>query len=160
VLQIGIDDAAIVGEIAAKVGISGQATVVVADNAQAARTRRAAEDANTLADVHVGPLGTLSLPDASFDAIVIHGRSGWLSGLTAEARQAWLVECHRLLRHGGRVVATEAGTPTGLAEWFRGSKSGTNGSPGLVSALQLAGFRPVRILADSEGYIFTEGLRG
>lgn len=159
VLQIGIDDAAVVGDIAARVGISGQATVVVADDDQAARARRAAEDANALAEVHVGPLRTLSLPVASFDAVVIHGRSGWLSALTSEARHTWLVECHRLLRHGGRVVATESGTPTGWGEWFRGSKPSL-GSPGIVSALQLAGFKPVRVLGDGEGYVFIEGLKG
>jgi ubiquinone/menaquinone biosynthesis C-methylase UbiE len=159
-LQIGIDDAAIVGGIAAKVGISGQAMVVVADTTQAMRASRAAEDANALAEVHVGPLTALALPDASFDAIVIHSKSGWLSSLPPEARHAWLVECHRVLRPGGRVVALEAGTLGGWKEWLGGSKPTPGGSHGAADGFAKAGFKPVRVLADAEGYAFIEGLKG
>lgn len=141
VLQVGIDDPAIAGAIAAKVGLSGQAAIVVADDAAGASARSAVEKAGVLADVQVAPLHALPVPSDSFDLVVLHARSGWLSALDAAARQAILVDVHRVLRGGGRAVVIER--PGGNA----------------ADALSTAGFRASRVLAERDGYLFAEGLK-
>ena len=52
-LQMGIEDPSLVGAIAAKVGLSGHAVIVVRDEREAARARSAAEKAGALVDVQV-----------------------------------------------------------------------------------------------------------
>lgn len=140
-LQVGIDDASLVGAIAAKVGLSGHAAIAVADEAAAATARAAAEKAGVLVDLHVAPLHTLPFADDSFDVVVLHARSGWLAALDEGARQAILRDAHRVLRGGGRLVAIEG--PAGTA----------------VDALPLAGFKASRVLAERDGYRFAEGLK-
>lgn len=140
-LQIGIDDPPLVGAIAAKVGLSGHAAVAVGDEAAAASARNAAEKAGVLIDLQVAPLHTLAFTNDSFDVIVVHARSGWLAALDDAARQAVLREAHRVLRAGGRLIAIEG--PTGTT----------------IDALQLAGFKATRVLAERDGYRFTEGLK-
>src|SRR5262245_16237775 len=73
VLQIGIDDAALAGALAAKTGLSGHASIAVASETEADRARRAAADAAALADVVVTPLHALPFESDQFDAIVVHG---------------------------------------------------------------------------------------
>ncbi len=141
VLQIGIDDPSLVGAIAAKVGLSGHAAVAVGDEAAAASARSAAEKAGALVDLQVAPLHTLPFADDSFDVIVVHAKSGWLTSLDDAGRQAVLREAYRVLRGGGRLVAIE----------------GSAGST--IDALQLAGFKATRVLAERDGYRFTEGLK-
>jgi hypothetical protein len=56
----------------------------------------------------------------------------------------------------------QQGTAGGLTAWLRPSKPAEPGSglaSGLASGLDQAGFRAIRVLADREGYLFTEGLR-
>jgi SAM-dependent methyltransferase len=140
-LQIGIDDPSLVGAIAAKVGLSGHAAIALADDAAGATARAAAEKAGVLVDLHVAPLHALPLPDAGFDVVVLHARSGWLAALDEGARQAILREIHRVLRGGGRLVAIEG--PGGAT----------------ADALPAAGFRAARVLAERDGYLFAEGLK-
>jgi ubiquinone/menaquinone biosynthesis C-methylase UbiE len=160
VLQIGIDDPAIAGGIASTVGISGEAAFVVADDRAAVKVRRALEKAAALAEVRVAPLDTLPFGSDAFDAVIIHGASGTLASLAGDGRERLLRECRRVLRSGGRVVAIEPGTQTGLSALL---KTGPNpeyaAAGGTVAALEAAGYKPVRLLADREGYSFTEGLK-
>ena len=58
-LQIGVDASDLVGAIAAKVGLSGQAAVVVTEERHAAKVRDAAARAGALVDVQVAPLDAL-----------------------------------------------------------------------------------------------------
>jgi SAM-dependent methyltransferase len=160
VLQIGMDDPAIAGGIASTVGISGEAAFVVADEHAAAKVQRALENAAALADVRVAPLETLPFGSDSFDAVVIHGASGTLAALDSNGRDRLLRECRRVLRAGGRVVSIEPGTQTGLSALLKAAPNPEYAAAGgTVAALQAAGFKPVRLLADREGYTFTEGMK-
>ena len=140
-LQIGIDDPSLLGAIAAKVGLSGHAAVAVSNETAAASARGAAEKAGVLVDLHATPLHSLPFADDSFDLIVIHSKSGWLASLDDASRQPILREACRVLRGGGRLVAIE--DPTGSA----------------ADAFPLAGFKATRVLAERDGYRFTEGLK-
>ena len=150
-LQIGIDEGALVGALAVKVGLSGQASAAVSDERAAAKVRGACEKAGALIDVRVAPLQALPFDDAGFDVVVIHGMTGVVAALDEAARIATLREAHRVLRHGGRVILIEPGPGGGI---FRGKGDHTD-----PAALATAGFRGTRILAEREGYTFTEGLK-
>jgi SAM-dependent methyltransferase len=140
-LQIGIDDPAVVGTIASKVGLSGHAAVAVGDEAAAAAVRNAVARAGALADVHVGPLHALPVSNDSFDVIVMHAKGGWLAALDESSRTAIFREAHRVLRPGGRMVAIEG--PAGAA----------------ADGMPAAGFKATRVLAERDGYRFAEGLK-
>jgi ubiquinone/menaquinone biosynthesis C-methylase UbiE len=161
-LQVGLDDPHIVAAIAAKTGLTGQATIVVADETSAASARTAIGEAGGLGDVHVvGTLHPLPSDDDSYDVVVVHAARGLLASLTREVRERVLAECRRVLRAGGRVIALEAGSPAG----WRGLLSGAKPDPqyeaagGTTAALETAGFRAVRVLGDRQGYRFIEGLK-
>ncbi len=161
-LQINIDDARIAGAVASKVGIGGEAAIVVTDERAAERARRAGIDAGALLDVKVAAVDALPFADASFDIVLIHSRHGFLTDLGTERRERALREGHRVLRVGGRVVALERGTPSGVRALLTPApKSGPREETGdgTVAALEDAGFRPVRVLADREGARFIEGLK-
>ena len=161
VLQIGIDDPGLAGALAAKVGLSGNAAIVVTDDADAARARTAAATAGVLVDVQVTPLAPLPFETAAFDLVIAHSMRGLVSSLNANTRTAALREWHRVLRTGGRVMMIEAGAASGLKGLLRQSPGDNayEASGGVVGALEEAGFRAVRILAEREGYRFAEGVK-
>jgi SAM-dependent methyltransferase len=155
-LQIGVDDPKLLAAMASKVGLSGSASVVVPDETSAARARDAAAEAGALVDVHAAPAGG-SLPFAgdAFDVVVVHAMSG------APRTAAALADARRVLRHGGRIILIEAGPKSGLAALLRPHRPDApyEAAGGPVAALKGAGFRPVRILSERDGYRFTEGLK-
>jgi SAM-dependent methyltransferase len=157
VLQIGIDNPAIAQAIAAKPGMNGRAAFVVADDRTATLARRAATEAMTVPEVEVTASECLPFEDAAFDLVVLHARTGAFSTLDGERLQRLLRDAYRTLRGGGRIVVMASGTPVGLKAMLRPARPTPPAQVG--DALQQAGYRPVRTLADREGYLFTEGLR-
>ncbi len=157
-LQIGIDDPSLAGAIAAKVGLSGQAAIVVTDDRAAATAHAAAATAGLLVDVRVTPLDSLPFPDGSFDVIVLHAAAGALPRLEDAAAVAMLREGHRVLRTGGRILVVEGSPRRGIRAWFRGRKPPPH-PDAAAGALGAAGFRTARLLAEREGCRFTEGLK-
>ncbi len=161
-LQIGVGDAALTALLAARPGISGHSAIVVGDDAAAARARSAAAESGALVDVHRASLAALPLADASFDVIVVHGAAQALAPLDQAARTQAMRECLRVLRPGGRIVTIEAGTRSGLSALVRRGPAvdpAYDGAGGTGAVLEGAGFRPVRLLADREGFRFFEGLK-
>jgi SAM-dependent methyltransferase len=161
VLQIGVDDAAVTSAIAAKVGLSGNAAIAVTDNRDAVRAHGAAANAGVLVDVKVTPLAQLPFDNEAFDLVIVHSMRGLLSSLDANARLAAMREWHRVIRHGGRAMTIEPGVVSGIKSLMqpRHRDGAYEGGGGVVSALESAGFRPVRLLADREGYKFAEGIK-
>ena len=161
VLQIGIDDPGLASALAAKAGFSGNAAIVVADNAGAERARAAAARTGVLLDVHVTPFAPLPFESGAVDLVIAHSMRGLVSSLDATARSAALREWHRVLRKGGRAMTIEAGAAGGLKGLLRQPRRDDPyaASGGIVGALEAAGFRPARILAEREGYCFVEGIK-
>jgi len=161
VLQIGVDDPAVASAIAAKVGLSGNAAIAVTDDRDAARANSAAANTGVLVDVKVTPLAPLPFDNEAFDLVIVHGMRGLLSSIDANARIAAMGEWHRVIRHGGRVMTIEPGAVSGIKSLIqqRHSDDEYEGSGGVVAALERVGFRPVRLLADREGYKFAEGIK-
>jgi ubiquinone/menaquinone biosynthesis C-methylase UbiE len=162
-LQIGVDDAALAGQLAAKTGLSGTAAHMVATDADAVRVDRGAKKAGVLVEVRVGPLDRLPFDDSAFDLVVIHSARGQLASANGDERLAALQACRRVLRPGGRVVTIEAGTSTGLRSMLRSApaaQAAYDAGGGTSAALRQAGFNAVRGLGDREGLKFVEGLKG
>ena len=155
-LQIGIDDPGLAGAIAAKVGLSGHAAFAVTTERQAARARAAAAAAGVLADVHVATLDALPLPNDSFDVVVLHS-SGMTRSPNDPSGVSMLRDSYRVLRAGGRILVIERGA-RGLMARLRATDRPDAG--GALAALQAAGFRTARLLAEREGYRFLEALKG
>jgi SAM-dependent methyltransferase len=112
----------------------------------------------------VSAFDTLPFQAHEFDLVVVHGAGGLLTSIGAPTRVNLLRECHRVLRPGGRLIAIEAaGRTRGLSAFFRArpvEDPAYEGTGGTLAAVEAAGFRPARRLAESEGYRFTEGFRG
>jgi SAM-dependent methyltransferase len=161
-LQIGIDDAPIVGELAAKVGISGHAAIVTLDERSAQRAEAAVADASTLADVSVTADGSLPFDSESFDVAIVHSANGLLASLAADVRAKLLAEVKRVIRPGGRVIATGPGERSGVRAMLAPAPKKDDRyeqAGGTAAAMEAAGFRPVRLLAERDGYRFIEGLK-
>jgi ubiquinone/menaquinone biosynthesis C-methylase UbiE len=161
-LQVGIDDPAVLGALAAKVGISGHAAVVTIDDRTAARAQAAIADASTLADVSVTADGNLPFDDNSFDVVVVHSANGLLASLDQQVRLRLLQHVLRVTRRGGRVIVTEAGERSGVKALLAPAPKRDEryeAAGGTTAAMQTAGFKPVRLLADRDGYRFTEALK-
>ena len=158
VVQIGCAHGGRMAAIASKVGLSGQATTVVPDAASAERARKAASKAGVLVDVEVAPPMRLPIGDAAFDLAVVDDTGGLVGSLRAEDRVAALRETLRSLRPGGRTIVIGAAPRGGLGAIFTRTQSG----PGFdaQAALQGEGFRSVRKLAERDGLVFTEGIKG
>jgi hypothetical protein len=161
-LQIGVDDPAVLGALAAKVGISGHAAVITIDERSADRARHGIADASTLADVTVTSDGTLPFDEACFDVVVVHSVNGLLASLDAGVRDRLLQQVLHATRSGGRVIVTEAGERSGITAMFAPPPKKDeryDAAGGTMAAMQAAGFKPVRLLADRDGLRFTEGLK-
>lgn len=161
-LQIGLDDATLTGQIAVKTGLSGSAAHMVASDDEAVRVNRGAKKAGVLVEVRVGALDRLPFDDGAFDIVVVHSAHGQLAATSAAERVALLQACRRVLRAGGRVVAIEAGTTTGLRSMLRSAPAAQpsyDSAGGTAAALREAGFNAVRDLGDREGLKFVEGLK-
>ena len=153
-LQIGVDESSLIGAIAAKVGLSGHAAVAVADEGAATRARAAAQRAGALADVHVAPFDALPFSDSDFDVVIVHA-GGVQKGFGDGSAVALLRDAFRVLRSGGRVVIID-GSGRLMARIRPSNHADT---PAMLSALDAAGFRATRLLAEREGYRFLEGLK-
>ena len=161
-LQVGIDDPKLSAAMALKIGLSGTTAIAVRDEAEADRARAAAAKAGALVDVRVSPFDALPFDPAAFDVVVVNGTGGLLATLHAQARDAAaLRDMHRVLRHGGRIMAIEPGPKSGFAGLMNPHKPDPQyeAAGGAVAALQSAGFRPVRMLSERDGFRFTEGLK-
>lgn len=154
VLQIGVDEASLVGAIAAKVGLSGHAAIIVADDREAARARAAAAAAGALADIQTTH-AALPFADEAFDVVVLHA-GGLTHALADEPGVALLGDSRRVLRGGGRILVIER-RGRGLLARVRGGRPADPGAA--LTAMASAGFKAARLLAEREGYRFLEAVR-
>ena len=166
-LQVGLEDVALAGVMAAKVGLNGLAGFAVTTSREADSARAVAAKAGVLAEVHLIDLtsaqdGPAEIGVGAFDVVVVHGRNGLIAAIDSEARSRALRRCRQALRPGGRLLAIDAATPRGVGGWLRGGpapNANYEATGGAEAALAQAGFGSVRVLAERDGYKFTEGLR-
>jgi SAM-dependent methyltransferase len=158
-VQVFCNDQTLTRGLAAKTGLSGVAALAAPDEQQAARARGAAAKEGVLIDLKIAAPGELDWPDGTFDMAVIDNTGDSFSTLSGDVRDRLLQSVRRVLRDGGRVE---------LIERLGGGLFGASVHPpetytqigGAEGALRAAGFKPVRTLAEKDGYRFVEGLKG
>ena len=143
-LQIFCSDAALTRGLATKTGLSGLAALAAADESQARQARKAAEKAGALLDLQVTPPTRLPWDEGAFDMVVVDNTGDGFGALNHADRATCLQECRRVLRQGGRVEFIERSTEPAAVE----------------AQLAAAGFKPVRTLAERDGFRFVEALKG
>ena len=145
-LLVGCYDKALLSGLAAKVGLSGHAAVASFDQQQAARAEKVGARVGALIDTR--PIDGTSLPFDSdqFDMAVVDDTSGAFSAIDESRRLAFLRDAQRTVRRGGRIEIVEA------------IKTRAPSSDPLRD-LTAAGFKPVRVLAERDGFRFIEGLK-
>jgi ubiquinone/menaquinone biosynthesis C-methylase UbiE len=162
VLWIGAREPAMFGAVAAKmgpVGVSGRVAAIVDDAEGAGHLRQAAARAGILAEIETGSAERLPFDGDSFDLAVLAGPVGLVEDLAPDAQMAVFSEARRVLRAGGRLIVIERfGSPRFLGLIPAADRPDVSGDR-TESALQAAGFRPVRTLARREGLLFVEGLK-
>ena len=158
VLQIGSGDPRLIAMLAAKVGISGQASALVPDDGSADPIRRVAQAGGVLVDVKVAPLRTPPFAQGWFDVVVIPELIG---AMRPHERVGTLQGARQVLRVGGRCLVIEAAPRGGLGALFSGRALDPHyrSQGGAEPALRAEGFRPVRTLAERQGLLFTEGMK-
>ena len=146
-LQIGVRDKALLAGLAAKVGLSGTAAVAAVDAEDASRARAIGAKVGALIETYDIDHGRAwPIADQQFDMIVVDDTAGSFAGLDDAARLTCLGHAFRAVRPGGRI------------EVIARSKSDARAYDPL-GELGAAGFKPVRELAERDGFRFIEGLR-
>lgn len=155
-VQIGCDDAALLGGLASKVGLSGASGVAVFEEADAERARHVAARVGALVDVRVVTPDAIAFDTSSADLVVVDDTRGTFARMPDQNRRRVLAEARRVLRDGGRIEIVERVAVTGL---LGGAVTRPDGYS-VEALLSEAGFRPVRLLAEKGGIRFVEGLKG
>ncbi|MEQ1869996.1 MAG: methyltransferase domain-containing protein [Vicinamibacterales bacterium] len=156
-VQIGCAHGGRLGAMAARVGLSGHAAVVVPDEATATRARKGAEGAGVFIEIKVEPLERLPFDAGTFELAIVDDTDGLMATMPPPARLRVLQEALRVLEPGGRALIIGTLPASGLGALFgRGRKTPPlNAEPLLAEA----GFLLTRVLGESEGLRFTEAVK-
>ena len=102
-LQIGCSDRALLGGLAAKVGLSGTAALAAFDEDEAERARAVGGKIGAL--IETQPIAGAVLPFEAdqFDMVVVDDTSGRFAAMAEATRLELLREAKRVVRHGGRI---------------------------------------------------------
>jgi ubiquinone/menaquinone biosynthesis C-methylase UbiE len=154
-LSVGVRDLPLIAAVAAKSGLTGRACAVDADESRTATASAALEREGALVEVTRAPFGMWPYDERSFDvALIAH----LLPSLTPNVRAQCVSETLRVLRPGGRAVVIEPAPRGGIGALIAG-KGSLPTYEGPVKALQEAGFAAVRLLAETDGVLYAEGIR-
>jgi hypothetical protein len=143
VLQIGCDDRALLGGLAAKVGLSGAAAAVVFTDGAARLARRVGAKVGALIDVQQTSPSSITVEPGAYDLVVVDDTAGAFANLDDGQRRRCLASAMAAARVGGRVEVIERAAHASRTE----------------AELSQAGFKPVRVLAQTDRWRFVEGLK-
>jgi SAM-dependent methyltransferase len=157
-LILGAGDVALTAALATKAGLTGRACVLDASESATAASSSAVEREGALIESFTAPWTMLPFDPHAFDVAVLRNV---LKGLDPDARLRCATEVHRVLRPGGRTVIIEDMDRGGFGALFRGGQADAfyERGGGATHALEAAGFRGVRTLAEREGHVFVEGVK-
>ncbi len=146
-LQIGCHDRALLSGLAAKVGLSGTAAVAAFDDAQAKRAGGVGAKVGALIETHQIEGRVLPFDSNQFDMVVVDDTDGRFAAIADDLRADYLREAKRAVRQGGRI------------EIIEGTEAKRPQAYDMLRDLERVGFKPVRLLAERDGFRFIEGLR-
>jgi len=147
-LQIGCHDRALLSGLAAKVGLSGTAALAAFDDAEAKRAGGVGAKIGALIETHKIEGRALPFDSDQFDMVVVDDTNGRFAAIADDVRADYLREARRAVRRGGRI------------EIIEGVEAKRPPSADVLRDLEAAGFTPVRLLAERDGFRFIEGLKG
>lgn len=146
-LQIGCRDRGLLSGLAAKVGLSGSAHVAALGDADAKNAAAVGRKVGALIEIHDIDEGRAWPFDAEqFDMIVVDDTQDSFGAFYSGSGSVMLANSLRALRRGGRIEII--------------ARSQTGAGFDAVGELAKAGFKPVRVLAERDGFKFIEGLKG
>lgn len=145
-LQIGCHDRGLLSGLAAKVGLSGSASVAALTPDDARNAEAVGKKVGALIEVqNIDEGRRWPYEDEQFDMIVVDDTQDSFGDSYSDTGGVILKNALRALREGGRIeIIARSRTDTGFDA---------------VAELTKAGFKPVRVLADRDGFTFIEGLR-
>jgi SAM-dependent methyltransferase len=152
-LMIGCDDRALLSGLASKTGLSGLAAVAAFDDDGVGRAKAVGAKIGALIEAEVIDGATLPFDTNAFDMVVVDDTRGRFAARSAEDRSSYLREAQRVVRPGGRIEVVEG---LGGGMFARVARSNSYDT---AAELTTAGFRPVRVLAERDGFRFVEGLK-
>ena len=120
VLQIGHNDPHLIALLAAKVGMTGQASALVADDTARETLDRAAAARGVAVDVKVAPIRTPPFAQGWFDVVVIPELIG---AMRPHERVGTLQGARQVLRVGGRCLVIETAREADSARCSRRVRS-------------------------------------
>jgi SAM-dependent methyltransferase len=158
-LVLGCSDAVLIARLAVKTGLTGRACAIDEREALVTRAAGIAAREGALIETFTAPWGTLPLERESFDVAVIHDV---LAGMDANRRTGCVLDVQRVLRPGGRCLVIDPGRRGGIAGFVQAPvlDPGYSAQGGAVRALESGGFRAARVLAERQGLVFAEGVKG
>jgi SAM-dependent methyltransferase len=151
-LMIGCDDRGLLAGLASKTGLSGFAAAATFDEESAGRARAIGAKIGALIEVH-SITDALPFDSHAFDMVVVDDTHGGFASQSSGVRVSCLREGRRVLRAGGRIDVVE-GSGGGL---FGGAVS-RQAHYDVLQEMSAAGFAPVRLLAERDGFRFLEGI--
>jgi ubiquinone/menaquinone biosynthesis C-methylase UbiE len=161
-LYLGSGTPGLFAALAYRAGLTGRACALIDDARQADALQHAAAREGVLVEIAAGASGTFPYDAETFDVAVVDSTDGAFGAMPAADRAWRLREGSRVVRPGGRLVVVER-TSGGLRSLLGGAPAAADASygssGGAKPALEQAGFRPVRLLAERERYRFTEGIK-
>lgn len=155
VLICGVSRPDVAGAVGAVTGLNGQTMVVGRREDAAALVAAAAADAGALVDYEAAPLTMLPFDSGRWDAAVIVDE---LAAFENEAAQV-LSEAVRVLRPGGRLILFDAAGRPGLFGLARRTATDRQPADAVKAALNAAGLRGARLLADVDGVRYFEAVK-
>jgi SAM-dependent methyltransferase len=147
VLFLGAGDPALAAGTGAVTRLNGQTVVVLQGADLARRVSEAAEREGALLDTIDAPLESLPLDRDSFNIVVAPDIASW----PASARTGRLAEATRVLKPGGRLIAT-------TGDGRRGRPSPVQGFDP-IAELTALGLVAARKLAETDGVTYYEARR-
>jgi ubiquinone/menaquinone biosynthesis C-methylase UbiE len=155
-LAVGTRDPKLIAQLATKAGLTGRAVVIDDDESRLGKAVAAIEHEGALVEPLRAPYGMWPLDDGSFDVAVV---PDLLSSLTPDVRARCVLEVLRVLRPGGRVVVIERAERGGFARILGGAAQKGGAYPGPVEILRENGFAAVRLLSETDGVAYAEGIK-
>src|SRR5918993_1249558 len=157
-LMVGCGDPLLVAQLAVKTGLTGRAFATDVRPDLTAEAARVAPLEGALIETATAPWGVLPLESGTFDVAVIRHV---FSGIPDPERVACAVDVRRVLRPGGRCVVIDVARRSGFGGLLNRAAldPGYIARGGAVGVLEAAGFRAARVLADRDGFTFSEAAR-
>ena len=149
-LTIGSGTPDLFGALAVKSGLSGHAAAVSDTERGAEALKQAGARAGALVDVERAAPAAMPHDRESFDLVVID-----CTAMPIAKAGDWLAEALRVLRVGGRLIVAER---TGGLSRLLGARFAGAGDAA-ARLLETHGLRPARVIAQRDGWRFTEGLK-